>query len=74
MPFATRGDQTLRATARNFANYLLRDLRDSADDFRHFGGGSIPTDREYFSGRAADAQMVSTGSNPSEVTLRESGI
>ena len=28
MPYATRGDQTLRATARNFGYYLLRDLRD----------------------------------------------
>ena len=29
MPYATRGDQTLRAAARDFAYYLLRDLQDS---------------------------------------------
>ena len=27
MPYATRGDQTLRATARDFAFHLLQDLR-----------------------------------------------
>ena len=33
MPCATRGDQTLRATARDFAYYLLRDLRDAVREF-----------------------------------------
>ena len=33
MPYATRGDQTLRATARNFAYYLLRVLRDPVLNF-----------------------------------------
>ena len=28
MPYVTRGDQTLRATARDFAYNLLRDLQD----------------------------------------------
>ena len=29
MPYATLEDHTLRATARNFAYYFLRDLRDT---------------------------------------------
>ena len=53
MPYATSGDQTLRATARDFAYYLLRDLRDPVREFLYFDGGPIPTDRSYFSGRAA---------------------
>ena len=32
MPYATRGDQPLRATARHFAYYLLEDLRDPLMD------------------------------------------
>ena len=42
MPHATRRDQTLRATARDFASYLLRDLRDPVCQFVYFGGGSTP--------------------------------
>ena len=42
MPHATRRDQTLRATARDFAYYLLRDLRDPVCQFVDIGGGSIP--------------------------------
>ena len=61
MPYATRGDQTLRATARNFAYYLLRDLRDPVREFLDFGGGSIPTDRGYFSSRAAGSEIVCVG-------------
>ena len=61
MPYATRGDQTLRATARDFAYYLLRDLRDPVDIFPDFGGGSSPTDRSYFSGRAAGSEMACVG-------------
>ena len=34
MPYATHGDQTLRATARDFAYYLLRDMRDPVNGFR----------------------------------------
>ena len=66
MPYATRGDQTLRATARDFAYYLLRDLRDPVDKFADFGGGSIPTDRSYFSGRAAGSEIACVGSIPCE--------
>ena len=58
MPHATRRDQTLRATARDFAYYLLRDLRDPVCQFVYFGGGSIPTDRSYFSGRAAGSEIA----------------
>ena len=47
MPFATRGDQTLRATARDSAYYLLLDLRDPVDEFPDLGGGSIPYGRDY---------------------------
>ena len=64
MPYATRGDQTLRATARNFAYYLLRDLRDPVHEFLDFGGASIPTNRSYFSGRAAGSEIASVGSIP----------
>ena len=64
MPFATREDQTLRATARNSAYYLLPDLRDLATEFLDTGGGSISDDRSYFSGRAASFRGASTGSNP----------
>ena len=66
MPYATRGDQTLRATARDFAYYLLRDLRDPVDRFPDFGGGSIPTDQSYFSGRAAGSEIACVGSIPYE--------
>ena len=64
MPHATRRDQTLRATARDFAYYLLRDLRDPVRQFVYFGGGSIPTDRSYFSGRAAGSEIACVGSIP----------
>ena len=64
MPHATRRDQTLRATARDFAYYLLRDLRDPVRQFLYFGGGSIPTDRSYFSGRAAGSEFACVGSIP----------
>ena len=64
MPYATRGDQTLRPTARNFASYLLRDLRDLVDRYPNWGGGSIPTDRSYFSGRAAGSEIACVGSIP----------
>ena len=64
MPYATRRDQTLRATARDFVYYLLRDLRDPVDEFVDFGGGSIPTNRSYFSGRAAGSEIVCVGSIP----------
>ena len=43
MPYATRGDQTLRATAHDFAYYLLRDLRHPVVEFADFRGGSIST-------------------------------
>ena len=66
MPYATRGDQTLRATARDFAYYLLRYLREPVDEFPNFGGGSIPTDRDYFSSCAAGSKIASVGSNPCE--------
>ena len=66
MPYATRGYQTLRTTARAFTYYLLRDLRDPVDEFLDFGGGSIPTDRSCFSGRAAGSEITSGGSNPCE--------
>ena len=58
-------DQTLRTTARHFAYYLLRDLRDPVDEFAHFGGGLVPTDWRYFDGRAAGSEIASGGSNPS---------
>ena len=64
MPYATRGDQSLRATARDFAYYLLRDLRNPIDRFPDFGSGSIPTDRSYFSGRAAGSKIACVGSIP----------
>ena len=64
MPYQTRGDQTLRATARDFAYYLVQDLRDPVDEFADFGGGSIPTDRSYFSGRAAGSEIACVGSIP----------
>ena len=64
MPYATRGDQTLRATPRNFAYYLLRDLRDPVRDIVRPGGGSIPIGRSYFSGCAAGSEIACVGSNP----------
>ena len=64
MPYATHEDQTLRATARDFSYYLLRGLRDLVDRFRDLGGGSIPTDRSYFSGRAAVSEIACVGSIP----------
>ena len=64
MPYATRWDQTLRPTARDFAYYLLRDLRDPVRKFLDFGGGSIPTDRNYFSGRAAGSKIACVASIP----------
>ena len=65
MPFATHGDQTLHATAPNSACQLLRDLRNPVNEFQDLGGGSIPTDRSYFSGRAAGAGIACLGSTPS---------
>ena len=62
MPYATRGDQTLRATARNFGYYLLRDQRDPVLEFLDFGDGSIPTDRSYFSSCAAGSDIACVGS------------
>ena len=64
MPHATRRDQTLRATARDFAYYLLRDLRDPVPQFVYFGGGSIPGNRSYFSGRVAGSEIACVGSIP----------
>ena len=64
MPHATRRDQTLRATARDFAYYLLRDLRDPVRQFLYISGGSIPSDRSYFSGGAAGPEIVCVGSVP----------
>ena len=64
MPHATRREQTLRATAGDFAYYLLRDLRDPVCQFVYSGGGSIPTDRSYFSGRAAGSEIACVGSIP----------
>ena len=65
MPYGTRGDnQTLRATARHFAYYLLQDLREPVLNFRKFGVGSIPTDESYFSGRAAGPEIACVGSIP----------
>ena len=58
MPYATCRGQTLHATARDFAYYLLRDLRDPVREFLDFSGGSIPTDRSYFSGRAAGSDIA----------------
>ena len=63
MPFATRGDGTLRATARDFAYYFLRDLPVPVIEFPNFDGGAIPTDRGSFSGCAAGSQIASGGSN-----------
>ena len=65
MPHATRRDQTLRATPRDFAYYLLRDLRDPVRQFMYIGGGSIPTDRGYSSGCAAGSEIGCVGSIPS---------
>ena len=64
MPHATRRDQTLRAAARDFAYYLLRNLRDPVCQFLYIGGGSIPTDRRYFSGSAAGSETACVGSIP----------
>ena len=64
MPHATRRDQTLRAAARDFAYYLLRNLRDPVRQFSDFDGGSIPTDQCYFSGRAAGSEFACVGSIP----------
>ena len=61
MPYATRGDQTLRATARDLAYYLLRHLRDPVDEFPDLGGGSLATDRSYFSCRAAGSGIACVG-------------
>ena len=69
MHHATRRDQTLRATTRDFAYYLLRDLRDPVRQFLYFGGGSIPTDRSYFSGRAAGCEIACAGSIPCNLLL-----
>ena len=66
MPYATRGDQTLRATARDFAYYLLRDLRDPVCGFVDSGGGSNPTARSYFSGHAAGSETACAVSIPYE--------
>ena len=66
MPYATRGDQTLRATARDFAYYLLRDLRDPVCGFVDSGGGSNPTARSYFSGHAAGSETACAASIPYE--------
>ena len=64
MPHATRRDQTLRATARDFAYYLLRDLRDPVRQFLNIGAGSVPTDKSYLSGRAAGSEIACVGSIP----------
>ena len=64
MRYATRGDQTLRATARNFAYYLLRDLQDPVRKFLDFDSGSIPADQSYLSGRAAGSKIACVGSIP----------
>ena len=64
MPFATRGDQTLRVTARDSTYYLLRDLRDPVSGFVDFGGGLTPSDRRYFSGHAAGSEIACVGLNP----------
>ena len=64
MPHATRRDQTLRAATRDFAYYLLRDLRDPVCQFLYSGGGSIPTDWSNFSGRAAGSEIACVGSIP----------
>ena len=56
MPYATRRDQTLRATARDFAYYLLRVLRDPVREF--------VTDWSYFSGCAAGTEIACVGSIP----------
>ena len=66
MPYATRRDQTLRATARDSAYYLLRDLRDPVHEFADCGGCLIPSDRGYFSGCATGSESASGGSNPYE--------
>ena len=64
MPYATPGDQTLRATARDLAYHLFRDLRDPVDEFTDFGGGSIPTDQNYFSSRPTGSEIACVGSIP----------
>ena len=64
MPYATRGDQTLRATTRDFAYYNSRNLRDPVVGFPDFAGGSISTDRRYFSGHAAGSEIACVGSIP----------
>ena len=64
MPYATCRDQTLRATARHFAYYLLRDLQDPVREFRDFGSGLIPTHQSYFSGRAAGSEIACMGLIP----------
>ena len=64
MPHATRRDQTLRATARDFAYYLLRDLRDPVRQFVYIGSGSIATDRSYSRGCAAGSEIACVGSIP----------
>ena len=66
IPYATRGDQTLRASARDFAYYFLREIRDPVAQFSDFGGGWIPTDLSYFSGFAAGSEIASGGWNPYE--------
>ena len=64
MPHAARRDQTLRATARDFAYYLLRDLRDAVLQFMYISGSWVPTDGSYFSGRAAGSEIACVGLNP----------
>ena len=64
MPHATRRDQTLRTTARDFAYYLLRDLRDPVRQFLNIGGGSIPTEWSYLSGRAGGSEIACVGAIP----------
>ena len=66
MPYVTHGDQALRGTARDFAYSFLRHLRDPFLEFWDFGGGSIFTDRSYFSGCAAGSEIASGDSNPYE--------
>ena len=46
MPYATLEDQTLRATARNFAYYLLPGLRAPVDEFLIFAAVQFPPIRE----------------------------
>ena len=42
MPYATHGDQTLRARARDFDYYLLRDLQDPVLNFRNLAVVRFP--------------------------------